>query len=230
MVDHTIAGVGARTWAARCAAELAFVSGDDETAERWTAKIDDAFWQPVGRARSLLARLDHEAALAALDDAVPRCSRHDVVLALHRAMATRAHEEALKHAIAAVETAVEFGMVRTVVAQGPTAVELVERCAWRAPVGWLDRVRRAAVAAGTVEVASRGAQAERRVPREPLTERERDVLRFLPSRLTLPEIANELYISMNTLKFHLKVIYRKLGVASRADAAEAARQMTTIRS
>jgi len=55
------------------------------------------------------------------------------------------------------------------------------------------------------------------------------VVRFLPSRLTLQEIANELYISMNTLKFHLKVIYRKLGVSSRAEAAEVARQLTSIR-
>ena len=51
---------------------------------------------------------------------------------------------------------------------------------------------------------------------EPLTGRELDVIRFLPSRLTVREIADELYISQNTLKFHLKVIYRKLGVSSRA--------------
>ena len=39
---------------------------------------------------------------------------------------------------------------------------------------------------------------------EPLTDRERDVLRLLPSRLTLSEIAKELYVSVNTLKFHLR--------------------------
>ena len=61
---------------------------------------------------------------------------------------------------------------------------------------------------------------------EPLTDRERDVLRFLPSRLTVREIADELYVSVNTLKFHLKVIYRKLGVTSRAEAAAKARQLT----
>ncbi len=64
---------------------------------------------------------------------------------------------------------------------------------------------------------------------EPLTERERDVLRFLPSRLTVREIADELYVSVNTLKFHLRVIYRKLGVNSRAEAAEVARTMTKLR-
>ena len=43
------------------------------------------------------------------------------------------------------------------------------------------------------------------------------------------EIADELYVSVNTLKFHLKVIYRKLGVNSRAEAAEASRRMTSLR-
>ena len=62
-----------------------------------------------------------------------------------------------------------------------------------------------------------------------LTERERDVLRLLPSRLTLREIAGELYVSQNTLKFHLRVIYRKLGVNSRAEAVEAARALQLLR-
>jgi LuxR family maltose regulon positive regulatory protein len=59
---------------------------------------------------------------------------------------------------------------------------------------------------------------------EVLTAREQEVLRLLPGRLSLNEIADELGISMNTLKFHLKVIYRKLGCSSRSDAADIARQ------
>ena len=51
------------------------------------------------------------------------------------------------------------------------------------------------------------------------------MLRYLPSRLTLREIAAELSVSVNTLKFHLKVVYRKLGVGSRAEAAELARDV-----
>ncbi len=64
---------------------------------------------------------------------------------------------------------------------------------------------------------------------ESLTERERDVLRLLPSRLTLGEIAKELYVSVNTLKFHLRVIYRKLEVNSRDEAADIARRLTRTR-
>ena len=105
--------------------------------------------------------------------------------------------------------------------EGAEVFELVEQTAWRAPAEWLDRLRRASAETRN-----------RRRPAgliEPLTERERDVLRFLPSRLTAREIADELYVSVNTLKFHLRVIYRKLGVNSRAEAAEVARTMTKLR-
>ena len=63
---------------------------------------------------------------------------------------------------------------------------------------------------------------------EELTSRERDVMRLLPSRFTLREIAAELFVSQNTLKFHLRVIYRKLGVNSRAEAVETARRLRLL--
>lgn len=57
---------------------------------------------------------------------------------------------------------------------------------------------------------------------EPLTDRERDVLRLLRSELTLRDIASQLYISHNTAKGYTKSIYRKLGVSSRGAAIETA--------
>jgi len=110
--------------------------------------------------------------------------------------------------------------LQTVASEGADILELVERAAWRVPGPWLERLRRTA-ASSSLHV---------RVPKliDPLTERERDVLRFLPSRLTIREIADELFVSVNTLKFHLKVIYRKLGVSSRAEAAELARRMSHL--
>ena len=56
-----------------------------------------------------------------------------------------------------------------------------------------------------------------------LSQREEGVLRYLQTRLTTREIAGELYISMNTLKSHLKSINRKLGASSRSDAVTRAR-------
>ena len=60
---------------------------------------------------------------------------------------------------------------------------------------------------------------------ELLSKREQRVLRYLPTRLTTREIATELYISMNTLKTHLKSIYRKLDATSRGDAVARAKSL-----
>jgi LuxR family maltose regulon positive regulatory protein len=58
---------------------------------------------------------------------------------------------------------------------------------------------------------------------ESLTERELAVLRQLPTMKSNQEIAAEMYFSVNTIKTHLKSIYRKLGVNRRRDAVEEAR-------
>ena len=59
---------------------------------------------------------------------------------------------------------------------------------------------------------------------EPLSDRELSVLRFLPSRMSNREIGTELFVSHNTVKSHLKAIYRKLGADGRDDAVRRARQ------
>ncbi|HEX4897304.1 MAG TPA: LuxR C-terminal-related transcriptional regulator, partial [Candidatus Limnocylindrales bacterium] len=58
-----------------------------------------------------------------------------------------------------------------------------------------------------------------------LSQREIEVLRFLPSRLSQREIAAELYVSFNTIRTHTRVIFSKLGVTSRAEAVARAREL-----
>ena len=65
-------------------------------------------------------------------------------------------------------------------------------------------------------------------PGEQLTDRELSVLRYLPSQLSQREIANELYVSLNTVKTHCKAIYRKLGVEGRKPAVQAARDHSLL--
>jgi LuxR family maltose regulon positive regulatory protein len=60
---------------------------------------------------------------------------------------------------------------------------------------------------------------------EPLSDVELRVLRFLPSSLTAPEIAGELYLSANTVKTHMRHIYAKLDAHSRAQALKRARAL-----
>lgn len=63
---------------------------------------------------------------------------------------------------------------------------------------------------------------------EALSERERTVLRYLPSRLSAAEIAAELNLSVHTVKSHLRHVYRKLGVGSRREAVDRARRLKLL--
>jgi len=60
---------------------------------------------------------------------------------------------------------------------------------------------------------------------EPLSEAELRVLRYLPTNLRAPEIAGELFVSVNTVRTHMRHIYAKLGVHQRAEAVERAREL-----
>lgn len=65
-------------------------------------------------------------------------------------------------------------------------------------------------------------------PLEALSEREEEILRLLASGLSNKDIAGRVFVSENTVKFHLKNIYSKLGVNSRLQATGAAREMNLI--
>jgi LuxR family maltose regulon positive regulatory protein len=68
---------------------------------------------------------------------------------------------------------------------------------------------------------------DRRVgsPDVSLSETELRVLRFLPTNLTAAEIASEIYVSVNTVKTHMRNIYTKLNAHSRGEAVEFAREL-----
>jgi LuxR family transcriptional regulator, maltose regulon positive regulatory protein len=60
---------------------------------------------------------------------------------------------------------------------------------------------------------------------EPLTQGETRVLRYLSSNLSAREIADELYLSTNTVKTHQRHLYRKLDACTRTQAVERARAL-----
>jgi LuxR family maltose regulon positive regulatory protein len=60
---------------------------------------------------------------------------------------------------------------------------------------------------------------------EPLTEREIEILKLLADSLKYKEIAEKLYISQNTVRYHIKAIYGKLNVKNRTQAIKIARQL-----
>jgi LuxR family maltose regulon positive regulatory protein len=63
---------------------------------------------------------------------------------------------------------------------------------------------------------------------EPLSDREIEVLRLLAAGLSYREIAEELYVSINTIKAHAKNIYSKLGVHGRMQAAQRAEELSLL--
>ena len=63
---------------------------------------------------------------------------------------------------------------------------------------------------------------------DPLTNRERDVLRHVSEMLDTADIAAEMHISVNTVKTHLKSIFQKLGASDRRAAVRRARQLNLL--
>jgi LuxR family maltose regulon positive regulatory protein len=62
----------------------------------------------------------------------------------------------------------------------------------------------------------------------PLSDSESRVLRYLPTNLSAPEIAEELYLSVNTVRTHMRHVYEKLGAHSRTEAVERARALGLV--
>jgi LuxR family transcriptional regulator, maltose regulon positive regulatory protein len=117
------------------------------------------------------------------------------------------------------------GYVRMFVGEGAPMASLLRRIA-KQRNGW-DYVRR------LLDPGSRPGGSERSAPArqtlvEPLSARERDVLRLLGSDLDGPDIARALTVSLNTLRTHTKNIYAKLGVNSRRAAVRRAAELDLL--
>jgi LuxR family maltose regulon positive regulatory protein len=63
---------------------------------------------------------------------------------------------------------------------------------------------------------------------EELSPSELRVLRYLPTNLTRPDIARELYVSINTINTHIRNIYSKLGARDRSSAVQRARELRLL--
>ncbi len=117
----------------------------------------------------------------------------------------------------AVTAAASDGLVRPFLAGDPAVAAL------------LRRVQRTAVTPGgyAADLLQRlepaGAQPVAAV--QPLTSREQSVLMLLPTMMSNTEIAVELFVSVNTVKVHLKALYRKLGVTNRRQAVARGREL-----
>jgi LuxR family maltose regulon positive regulatory protein len=133
-------------------------------------------------------------------------------------------DEANRHLGEALVDGQAEWLIRTVIEVGPAVHKLLVSCT--PSVGQEDYVA-TLLAAVSRDVAPVRATASATLI-DPLSPREVTVLRYLCSRLTYSEIAAALFVSLNTLKSHVRTVYRKLGVASRADAVETGRRLGVI--
>ncbi|MFA5664252.1 LuxR C-terminal-related transcriptional regulator [Castellaniella sp.] len=121
-----------------------------------------------------------------------------------------------------------FGLVRTVLDMGPPLLDLVHRCAAchldqdPLPGYYLDQLlAQAARSQGTPT-------ARQPTLTEPLSERELEVLTALSYSMSNKRIAQVLGVSPETVKWHLRNIYGKLGVSGRDDAVARARDLKLL--
>jgi ATP/maltotriose-dependent transcriptional regulator MalT len=73
--------------------------------------------------------------------------------------------------------------------------------------------------------ASDASRGPARAPAEPISQAEARVLRLLQTGLSAPEIARELYVSVNTIRTHMRHLYDKLGAHRRLEAIDRARAL-----
>jgi LuxR family maltose regulon positive regulatory protein len=116
------------------------------------------------------------------------------------------------------------GFRRSFLDAGAPARSMLARYRQRVPTSWsyLDQLLQAATESARATTAAPPTLIEQ------LTERERIVLRYLPSLMTYEEIASDLYVSLNTVKSHAHGIFRKLGVTGRRQAVRSARELQLL--
>jgi LuxR family maltose regulon positive regulatory protein len=140
-----------------------------------------------------------------------------------QALAAPAGEEALRFLEEALALAAPEGYVRPFVDLGrPMAARLREAAGRGIAVDYIGRLL---AAFRTTERRSADDPAPSQPLVDPLSARELEVLRLLAGGSANDEIGRALYVSANTVKAHLKSIYRKLDVNSRHEAVSKARQL-----
>lgn len=185
------------------------------------------------KARCYLQRGEYRSALALLGRLLDYFTRYDRALdrieaLILLAVCRRRMEEAdwREHLAAALELAWEYGYVTVFTHEGAALLPLLKDFAWAGDEKYFSRVQKAVrtfaarypdylAPAGPASVQS-------------LTKKELEVLRLIGRHKTNEEIREILGISENTLKTHIRKLFKKLGVTGRTEAIAAAERLRLL--
>lgn len=177
-------------------------------------------------ARLMLAEGDKEAAADHLAGQVEQADRLGweygaITGRIYQALAARQTEEGCAFLTEALDAAHTEGMLRSFIDAGQGLVPLLHQAAQEG------------VQPGFVRQILNELQVEQPAPAsdgllDPLSEREAEVLNLLVAGLTNPEIADQLFISLGTVKSHVHNIYSKLNVRNRAEAVTRATELDLL--
>ena len=193
--------------------------------------------------RDELVQAERSAQVAMAAASVPAAAEHFVTMMAHLSYGkVLAERHALVDAVQPLERALELarrGAGKIEVAHGAVALAWVKlalgdtaaarelvRDAQTAIKGCPDiGIMAAMLAAVEARV---NADRQVAVSGQELSERELAVLRLLPTRMSQREIGDALYVSLNTVKSHVRGIFRKLDATSRTEAVEHARRLQLL--
>ena len=211
--------------------------------DRWLLLVESEADLALGSSREVVGRYDRDSPHGVLTPSEQVCLARALLAAGDHAAAERLlarvrestdHVAAVTAWIATAFAADTDGHGNRSIDALSRAVQIAEREGIRRPFRRVDQRRLGVLldrrrwveehTAPAVVPPELGAEAPAGVL-DVLSERERDVLRYLPTVLTAGEIAGNLNISINTVKAHMRSIYRKLGAARRREAVVRARQL-----
>jgi LuxR family maltose regulon positive regulatory protein len=223
---------------------LLLARGDTSAAGRWVEKCNLSPDDQVGYhdnirydtlARALLAqgRLDDAQRVSArLLDLAEKENRVGLVVrfSVLQAMILQAQGDqgqALRHLGRALTLGEPEGYVRCFINEGAPVGELLRQAVGHGICVSYATKLLAALEREATDVAP---AAERITPglSEPLSDRELEVLRLLESHLSTREIAKHLFVSVHTVRTHVKSIYSKLDVHSRMEAVLRAKELNLL--
>jgi LuxR family maltose regulon positive regulatory protein len=193
---------------------LRLLAGDRDTAQVLLDELPPSTEHDLLAARAAMieGRFDEVASVLRDADGWPVAARMEAHTLLARSCPVASANE---HVRLAASLAVQHQLLHTFLREGPDLLRMARRAHREAPSAELAEI---------IALAQpRTGATERPTFIDPLTDREHTLLELLPTHLTYQEMANELCVSINTVKTYQKTVFRKLNATSRSEAVSIAR-------